>query len=283
MAEKEDENNKNKTVKQQEQIVSDLGVTTQFDQPVDFSDAAASASHNFQDTLGGRISPHFRSNQGEAEEEPLMSSTYADATKDEPLIEMFKADINEEQLINGNNRVASSATILSDYQSNPGGEAVNSRSDLNKLSQATMVEAQQIEFFGGKGGGGEGLFESSPESPLLVNGANELLMAASQHLDVFALDDDAKSFDEEPVDLEEEERAVAEFVSEIELQHKSGMQLRATDVASEDENDNENNDNIDGDEDKEAKGKDDDEVSQQFSIDDVTDDEEGDPPPPTAL
>ena len=59
-----------------------------------------------------------------------MSSTYAEATKDEPLIEMFKADINEEQLINSNNRVASSATILSDYQSNPGDEAVNSRSDL---------------------------------------------------------------------------------------------------------------------------------------------------------
>ena len=86
-----------------------------------------------------------------------------------------------------------------------------------------MVEAQQIEFFGGKGGGGGegGHFECSPESPLLgemnVNGANEMLMAASEHLDVFALDDDAKSFDEEPVDLEEEERAVAEFVSEIEL------------------------------------------------------------------
>ena len=32
-----------------------------------------------------------------------------------------------------------------------------------------------------------------------------------------ALDDDAKSFDDEPVDQEEEERAVAEFVSEIEL------------------------------------------------------------------
>ena len=29
-----------------------------------------------------------------------------------------------------------------------------------------MVEAQQIEFFGGKGGG-EGHLESSPESPLL--------------------------------------------------------------------------------------------------------------------
>ena len=35
--------------------------------------------------------------------------------------------------------------------------------------------------------------------------------------DGFALDDDAKSFDEEPVDQEEEERAVAEFVNEIEL------------------------------------------------------------------
>ena len=32
-----------------------------------------------------------------------------------------------------------------------------------------------------------------------------------------ALDDDAKSFDDEPVDQEEEERAVAEFVNEIEL------------------------------------------------------------------
>lgn len=32
-----------------------------------------------------------------------------------------------------------------------------------------------------------------------------------------ASDDDAKSFDEEPVDQEEEERAVAEFVDEIEL------------------------------------------------------------------
>ena len=111
-----------------------------------------------------------------------------------------------------------------------------------------------------------------------VNKTNQLLMAASQHLDAFALDDDAKSFDEEPVDQEEEERAVAEFVSEIELQHKSGIQLRATDGANEDVNDNENNDDINENEDK-VKGKEDDEMSQQFSIDDVTDDEEGEPPP----
>ena len=50
---------------------------------------------------------------------------------------MLKADINEEQLINSNNRMPSSATILSDYQLSPvdvDDEAVNSRSDLHKLS-----------------------------------------------------------------------------------------------------------------------------------------------------
>ena len=93
-----------------------------------------------------------------------------------------------------------------------------------------------------------------------------------------ALDDDAKSFDDEPVDQEEEERAVAEFVSEIELQHKSGIQLRTANGIREDVNDNEDNDNVDEDGDK-AKGKEDDELSQQFSIDDVTDDEEGEPLP----
>ena len=199
---------------------------------------------------------------------------------------MLKADINEEQMINSNNRMPSSATILSDYQLSPvdvDDEAVNSRSDLHKLSQATMVEAQQIEFFGGKGDSGEVHLECSPESPLLgdmvVNDTNELLMAASQHLDGFALEeDDAKSFDEEVVDQEEEERAVAEFVTEIELQHKSGIQLRATDGANEDVNDNEDNGSVYENEDK-AKGKEDDEMSQQFSIDDVTDDEEGEPPP----
>ena len=90
----------------------------------------ATALHNFPDTFG-RISPHFNSTQGEID--PKISS-YAEATKDEPLIEMFKADINEKQMINSNNRVPSAATILSDYQSSPVDGAVNSRSDLNKLS-----------------------------------------------------------------------------------------------------------------------------------------------------
>ena len=186
---------------------------------------------------------------------------------------MLKAEINEEQMINSNNRMPSTATILSDYQSSPVNDAVNSISDMHKLSQTTMVEAQQIEFFGGKGGG-EGHLENSPESPLLYKDGQLNDMIVND--DGFALDDDAKSFDEEPVDQEEEERAVAEFVNEIELQHKSGIQLRTADGINEDVNDND--DNVSENEDK-AKGKEDDELSQQFSIDDVTDDEEGEPPP----
>ena len=47
---------------------------------------------------------------------------------------MYKADINEEQMINSNNRMPSSATIPSDYQSNQVDEDVNIQSDMHKLS-----------------------------------------------------------------------------------------------------------------------------------------------------
>lgn len=47
---------------------------------------------------------------------------------------MLKANINEEQMINSNNHMPSTATILSDYQSNAVDDNANSRSDLHKLS-----------------------------------------------------------------------------------------------------------------------------------------------------
>ena len=83
-------------------------------------------------------------------------------------------------------------------------------------------------------------------------------------LEAFTLEEDGKSFegDDDPVDEEEEERAVADFASEIAL--NSNTELRRAPGEGEEDGEAANSE------------KDDEEASQGLSIDDVTDDEEGD-------
>ena len=78
------------------------------------------------------------------------------------------------------------------------------------------------------------------------------------------------------IDEEEEERAVAEFVSEIQLQ-SSSVKLRGG--AGKAEEEGTRTTEVAGEEDGNKKGLaegDEEAISEQFSIDDVTDDEEGD-------
>ena len=77
--------------------------------------------------------------------------------------------------------------------------------------------------------------------------------------------DDAHSFEGAATDEEEEERAVQEFVSDIDM-HDGNVKLRQPNSQNADAEDSDDDD----------KKNEDEEASQQFSIDDVTDDEEGD-------
>ena len=82
-------------------------------------------------------------------------------------------------------------------------------------------------------------------------------------LETFTAADDAMSFVEDGhTDEEAEERAVAEFVSEIELRKEHGGPDRYF---------NHEREESDG-----KKNEEDDDISQQFSIDDVSDEDEGD-------
>lgn len=95
-------------------------------------------------------------------------------------------------------------------------------------------------------------------------------MKNEQQLDVFTIDDDAKSLEDDGNAIDEDEveqRAVVDFVSSMELDGAS-MKLRGDDREDDEETENKNS--------EEGHAKNDDEVSQQYSLDDVSDDDEGD-------
>ena len=82
---------------------------------------------------------------------------------------------------------------------------------MGDVSAKALVQAKQITFFGNQTG------ESSPVSPL-----KSALKKDGLPLQEFNTDEDNKSFDDRPFDdLDDEERAVADFASEIELQSDS--------------------------------------------------------------
>ena len=82
------------------------------------------------------------------------------------------------------------------------------------------------------------------------------------------MDEEQRSFEDDPVDEDEEEdRAVADFVSEIEL-NNSNVKLRR-----ESQDEEEDAEHLDKKDEVKEEG---DEASSQASIDDVTDDEDGD-------
>ena len=98
---------------------------------------------------------------------------------------------------------------------------------------------------------------------------SEHARVANHQLEAFTLDDDIKSLEEDGVGIDEEEveeRAVVDFVSEIELDHGS-IKLRG-DI-------DEDYDEAEGKKEDYEREKEDEDLSQQFSLDDVTDDEDG--------
>ena len=130
-----------------------------------------------------------------------------------------------------------------------------------------MIKAEKIVFLAANQTG-----ENSPTSNMLASDFRRGV------LDAYNLDIDNKSFSERLIDEEEEERAVAEFVSDFDMNLRAKGKGRAPDddeddnYLGEDHNEGENEEyqkKMDDDQDKDGE-----EFSQQFSIDDVSDDDE---------
>ena len=84
-----------------------------------------------------------------------------------------------------------------------------------------MVAAQEIAFFAQNGYTGE----NSPVSHQELRRSTDQ-KGESEPIEAFNLDEEQRSFEDDPVDEDEEEdRAVADFVSEIEL-NSSNVKLR---------------------------------------------------------
>ena len=131
-----------------------------------------------------------------------------------------------------------------------------------------MVQAKEISFFNKSlAANAELAMENDDGSPGMQ--FSEHARVANHQLEAFTLDDDIKSLEEDGAGMDEqevEERAVVDFVSEMELDHGS-IKLRG-DI-------DEDYDEAEGKKEDYEREKEDEDLSQQFSLDDVTDDEDG--------
>ena len=160
------------------------------------------------------------------------------------------------------------------------------------LKSAAMVSAKQIQFFGQVVGttsdydNGSPMAATQAQKEAAGSTARDLNKTTTTLEPFVALNDDTRSLGGDDdlmdctaiIDEEEEERAVAEFVSEIQLQNSSvklrgGAGSKEVDevtagVTGEEDDGNKKASAV-------AEGEEE-IISEQFSIDDVTDDEEGD-------